>query len=231
MQNFPYIIAFVTGILTILSPCILPVLPSYLSYISGESIDNLKKNVRLGKVFVLSLCFVAGFSTLFILLSVVGNKFLNEFLSGTKGKYIGGGLIVFFGLVMLKIFNLKLFNQTKQWDFEKYFVHFKPLFAYVVGFSFAAGWSPCVGPILGVILTFSATNSSHGVILMGIFCTGLAIPFVSFAIFTQKFLKIFKKVNPTIIEKIGGIMMVFLGSSIVFGGFEWVVGKLSDYLL
>lgn len=235
--------AFIAGIITFLAPCTLPLVPGYLSFISGSSISDLQdpakaQGARL-KIFLNGLFYVIGFSAVFILFGVLfglGGSIFFEFRDILIK--IGGAFVILFGLFLLapaitgvtngKINLLRippfgLLAADRQAHFGSKLTPGKPLSSLIFGGSFALGWSPCVGPILGVILTLAASSAtiSQGAFLLFVFSLGLAIPFLLTALAigwaSTHFAKIAKYLN--YVSLIGGIFLIVLGYMMISGNF------------
>jgi cytochrome c-type biogenesis protein len=233
-ENISIFVALSAGFISFLSPCILPLIPSYLAFITGVSIEVLTcedslKQVRI-KVIVNSLMFILGFSLIFIALGASAT-FLGKFLSRNIRWFeiIGGALVILFGLHFAGIFRLRFLDREKK-------VHLtnKPLGylgTVLVGMAFGAGWTPCVGPILGSILTMAATtqNIIKGVALLAFYSLGIAIPFFISALILHKFFEYFQSVRKyfKVITIVGGILLIAVGILLVSGYFSAV----SSYLM
>ena len=171
------VFAFSAGFISFLTPCVLPIIPGYISYITGKNLDEIEadKTIVLYKTILFSL----GFSLVFIALgataSAVGNILL--FLSNEL-RIAAGIIIILFSLQMLGIFNFKFLNQEKRFETKTFRDNY--IFPFVVGAAFAFGWTPCIGPVLGSILAVSATEASisKGVLLLSFYSLGLALPFI-----------------------------------------------------
>jgi len=211
--------AFSAGLLSFISPCVLPLVPSYLSYITGLSVENLAKveeRERFKSAILLNaLLFIAGFSTVFIAFgasaSLIG-QVLYEYQDIIRK--IGGVLIIIFGLYLLGILKLNIFMT------ERRLVHFESrpvgyLGSFLIGTAFAAGWTPCVGPVLGTILAYASTTESMsgGVMLLSAYSFGLGLPFFLTAFGMDTFLSYFKSLR----TYLGGVSFVSGGLLILVG--------------
>ena len=206
------LIAFSAGFISFISPCILPIVPPYLAYISGVSFTELQsKNFVRHKVVLAAILFVLGLSVVFLFLgftaSTLGQQFLhNQVLFGQ----IAGVVIIIFGLHFLGIFQIGFLN--KEFRFNVSTKGGNAVGAFVLGLAFALGWVPCIGPQLGVILTLAAQEESvsKGTFLLGVYALGLGLPFLLSAFFISRFVTIsirFKKHLPIVEKAIGGILI------------------------
>jgi len=211
--------AFSAGLLSFISPCVLPLVPSYLSYITGLSVENLAKVEERERfksaIMVNAILFIAGFSTVFIAFgasaSLIG-QVLYEYQDIIRK--IGGILIIIFGLYLLGILKLNIFMT------ERRLVHFESrpvgyLGSFLIGTAFAAGWTPCVGPVLGTILAYASTTESMsgGVMLLSAYSFGLGLPFFLTAFGMDTFLSYFKSLR----TYLGGVSFVSGGLLILVG--------------
>ena len=214
-ENIGIIGAFVAGLLSFLSPCVLPLIPSYITYITGLSFADLNAEHPSHKgrqqTIIHSLLFIAGFTCVFVLLGASAT-FLGDFLHEHKTaiRRIGGILIVVFGIHVSGLFDIGMLLGEK-----KLTLHRKPagyMGSFVVGIVFAAGWTPCIGPILATILAVAATEG-RGVWLLLTYSMGLAIPFFLAALALHQFLVFFKRFKKHIrlFEIITGVFMVIIG--------------------
>ncbi len=216
-MNTSLYVAFLAGLISFLSPCVLPIIPGYISYISGTSLEKLieKKN---NLVIIKTIFFTLGFSLIFIILgstaSFLGRFFLNNsnFL-----RIIAGVIIIFFSLQLIGIINFKFMNKDIRIFTNKYSNSLA--FPLLVGAAFGFGWTPCIGPILGSILTLAAIeeNISKSVLLLSSYSLGLAIPFIISGILINKFLLFSKNFRKYIsaITKGGGIILLLTGVAIL----------------
>lgn len=244
LKNMGLVIAFSAGLLSFLSPCILPLIPAYVSFITGMSLKELsaKNNNEnsLGKtqskfkvkttVLSRGSMFVLGFSIVFITLGIAVSYASSFFVDATTWiERIGGIIIILFGLHLLGILNIKKLNKQKSFDFSKRST--KNIGSILVGMAFGAGWTPCIGPILAGILTIAATSSTvmEGALLLGVYSTGLAIPFVLSAIAIDQFLIFFQKIKKWIgwIERTSGVMLIGIGVLLLTGSLT-VINTLFD---
>jgi cytochrome c-type biogenesis protein len=204
-------IAFGAGFISFLSPCVLPIIPGYISYISGSSLNELikKKNVNLFPIIL----FTFGFSFVFIIFGAASTFLGQVLLQNSYGLRITSGLIIIiFSLHIIGIINLQFLNYDKRIQTNSNNNFYSPI---LIGMAFAFGWTPCIGPILGSILVLAATEESinNGILLLISYSLGLAIPFILSGYLIQKFLifsKNFKK-NIDLISKIGGIILLITG--------------------
>jgi len=208
-------IALGAGLISFLSPCVLPLIPGYISFISGQSLNELVESKKVNIVPL--ILFSLGFSFVFIIFgataSVLG-KFLLQ--NSVQLRIAAGLIIIIFSLQLLGIINIKFLNYEKKYYTGK---STKPSFIFVVGMAFGFGWTPCIGPILGSILALASTeeNISKAIILLSFYSLGLAIPFILSGFLIQKFLvfsKNFKK-NINIVSKVGGIILLATGILII----------------
>ena len=204
--------AFGAGFISFLTPCVLPIIPGYISYITGKSLNEIEQNKRT--VLIKTILFSVGFSLVFIILgaaaSAVGNILL--FLSNEL-RIAAGIIIILFSLQMLGILKFNFLNQEKRIETKNYKDNY--VFPVLVGAAFAFGWTPCIGPVLGSILALSATEASvgKGILLLSFYSLGLAIPFIFSGYYMSKFLTTRKGFNKYygIVTKIGGSILLITG--------------------
>lgn len=225
-EKLPYSISFLAGILTFLSPCILPLIPPYMSYISGISIEEIQNKSIKNKITIFNkaLLFVAGFSLIFILIGISFNTILSRILGNSIFNYIAGGIIVLFGIHFLGIIKFNILYKTKRFDSKKLENNkfLKYISPFILGVGFALGWSPCVGPILSSIMVLSSTDRTSGLSFMIVYAAGLAIPFLLTALAVERFFKMFDKIKQYLrtIEIISGLLLIAIGIVIAFGGLD-----------
>ena len=218
---------FFAGIVSFLSPCVLPLVPGYVSFVAGRSLNDVQ-DLRFAKARIatlgLSASFVLGFSTVFIALGASATALGQLFQSyRSEADFVAGTIIVLFGLHMTGLLKLALLNRDMRFLANP--AKGTPLGAYVLGAAFAFGWTPCIGPILGAILTLSAVTASvsGGVALLSIYSLGLAIPFLLVALFTGAFLNRMKKLG-----RIGRTLQIASGVILALVGVAMITSQLSS---
>jgi len=225
MSSLPLpIAAFVAGLISFLSPCVLPLVPGYVSLISGAGVEELKSNNSqlLRKVMLNSAAFIVGFSIVFIALGAISTEVgqMLRFYKSTLAR-VAGVIIIVFGLHLTGIFKIKaLYTDARLHSVKG---GNTPWGAFVIGFAFAFGWTPCVGPILAVILGFAAAQDSvvKGILLLGIYSLGLAVPFLLTSLGIERFLKFYSRFRSHMhaLEVASGALLIVLGGLLVFGRF------------
>ena len=204
--------AFGAGFISFLTPCVLPIIPGYISYITGKNLSEIERDKKT--VLIKTILFSLGFSLVFIALGITASTVGNILLFFSNELRIGAGIIIIlFSLQMLGFFNFKILNQEKRIETKNYKNNYA--FPFLVGTAFAFGWTPCIGPVLGSILALSAAEASisKGVLLLSFYSLGLAIPFIVSGYFMNKFLiskKGFGKYYNRI-TKTGGIILLATG--------------------
>ena len=204
-------VAFGAGLISFLSPCVLPLIPGYISYISGSSLNELCENKSVNLLPI--IFFTVGFSIVFIIFGAASTFLGQVLLQNSYELRIGAGLIIIiFSLHIIGLINIKFLNYEKRIHTNSNTNFFSPV---LIGMAFAFGWTPCIGPILGSILVLAATEESlnKGIFLLFSYSLGLAIPFILSGYLIQKFLifsKNFKK-NISLVSKVGGIILLITG--------------------
>jgi len=210
-------IAFLAGLISFLSPCVLPLIPGYISYISGTSLDKIKEKEKNLIVFK-TIFFTLGFSFVFIALGSTASSVGKFFLTNSNiFRIIAGIIIVFFSLQIIGIINLNFMNKDIRFFTNQY--KNNVTFPFVVGAAFGFGWTPCIGPILGSIITLAALeeNIGKGVVLLTFYSLGLAIPFIAAGVLDDKFLIFSKSLRKymSAITKVGGTILLLTGVAIL----------------
>ena len=225
-------IALTAGVLSFLSPCVLPLVPSYLSFVSGMSLEDLQDGFDRRRVMVHAALFVSGFTLIFVLLGA-GATFIGSFLLYNSEwiARIGGVIIILFGLHLMGVFQLLPLLSEKR-------VHLanKPagyIGTVVVGIAFGAGWTPCIGPILGAILTMAGSQENVGVgmWLLFVYSMGLGIPLLLTALAMERFLNAFSRFRRFLpaVQIASGVILVLLGILLVTGSFVVLAAWLNRF--
>ena len=218
MEEVSVFLAFGAGFLSFISPCVLPLFPAFLSYITGMSVSELnEENNKLTKKAMLhTVLFLLGFSSIFIMIGF-STTFISDFFSMYQGiiRQIGAILIIFFGLVIVGLLNFKFLMKDKQIRFKNRPAGY--IGSFFIGMAFSMGWTPCTGPILMVVLALAAANPEQGMILMISYVLGFAIPFLVLSFFVGK-LKWIRKHSMKLV-KAGGYIMIVFGIALFF---DWM---------
>lgn len=232
--------AFAAGVLSFLSPCVLPLVPSYLSFVTGLGLEELESSDAELKrtALVHSLLFVAGFSAIFLALGASAS-FLGQLLREYQAwiARVGGVIVLLFGLHLLGLTPLRWLQRERRLHLERRPVGY--VGSFVVGVTFGAGWTPCIGPILGGILTFAATRQTlaEGVQLLALYSAGLALPFLLSSLALSWFLGAFKRLRRHLvwIERTSGALLVIVGLLLLGGQFtllaSWAASLTPDFIL
>jgi cytochrome c-type biogenesis protein len=223
-------VAFAAGLLSFLSPCVLPLVPSYIGFLTGMSLSEMggRRRLALGH----ALLFVLGFSLIFVLLGASATalgRALNYYQLWLQR--IGGVLIIGFGLVCLGVFKVGFLSQERRVQLEQKPVGY--LGSALVGMAFGAGWTPCIGPVLGAILGLAATahDLSRGMLLLAAYSVGLALPFLVAAVALDAFLDWFQRFRRYLpwVMRVSGVLLVFVGVLMVTGEFTRLAGWLQQF--
>lgn len=236
LQQISLLAAFTAGLLSFVSPCVLPLVPSYVSYITGLSVEQLaseEERHRYRRVIILnSLLFIGGFSSVFIAFGASASL-IGQLLITYQDviRKLGGILIVVFGLYLLGVINLSFLRNEKRYHFSN-----KPagyLGSFVIGVAFAAGWTPCVGPVLGTILLYASTREGlwDGVALLTAYSVGLGLPFLLTAMGVNRFLDYFKQVRAYLwgVSAVSGVLLVAVGAMIYANSLTMITSLLERY--
>ncbi len=208
---FEFLVAFGAGLVSFLSPCVLPLIPGYISYISGQSLQNILETKKINLFSLILFCL--GFSSVFVILGASASFLGQALLQNSELlRIIAGIIIIIFSLQLIGLINIAYLNFEKRFD-AKESRNF--LFPYVIGLAFGFGWTPCIGPILGSILALASIEETltRAILLLIFYSLGLAIPFVLSGYLIQRFLlfsKNFKK-NINLISKSGGFILLVTG--------------------
>jgi cytochrome c-type biogenesis protein len=235
------LVAFSAGLFSFLSPCVLPLFPSYLSFITGMSVERLSGEVTAGtrgRVLVHSLAFIAGFTAVFVSLGVsvsAAGQFLLDYRDWIR--IAGGILIIVFGLYIAGVLRVGLFGRTAQLQIREKRAGLLGSFA--VGLTFAIGWTPCVGPILGSILTLASNDKTvaQGTGLLLAYSAGLGIPFLLFSLALGAFLRFFNRyrVFIPVVERVAGVLLIVVGVLVVSNYYialnAWALTLTPEWLL
>ena len=240
-QSLGVAVAFSAGLFSFLSPCVLPLFPSYLSFITGMSVDRLTGDVDSAtrrRVLLHSLAFILGFSAVFVSLGAsfsAAGQFLLDYRDWIR--IAGGALIIVFGLYIAGVLRIGVFGRTQQLHIQNKPAGFIGSFA--VGLTFAIGWTPCVGPILGSILTLASNDRTvqQGIGLLLAYSAGLGVPFLLSSVALGGFLRFFKRYRAFIptVERVAGVLLVLVGLLVITNYYivlnAWALGLTPEWLL
>jgi len=230
-----FMVAFVAGLLSFLSPCVLPLVPSYVGFITGMTLPEVSGRRRAALLH--ALLFVAGFSLVFVLLGASATalgRALNYYQIWLQR--VGGVLIIIFGFLCLGVFKVGVLNQERRVHLEHKPVGY--LGSALAGVAFGAGWTPCIGPVLGAILGLAATTSdvSRGMQLLAVYSAGLALPFLIAAVAVESFLDWFQSFRRYLpwVMRLSGLILIVVGVLLVTGEFTrlagWLQGLTPEFL-
>lgn len=217
------LIALTAGIISFLSPCVLPIVPPYLAYMSGVTLNDMSSVAAARrKAVIAALFFVMGLSTVFLILGFTASVFGAFFLQNqVLFARLSGIVVIIFGLHFLGVFRIPFLDQEARLDAgDKGGTSFG---AYILGLAFAFGWTPCIGPQLGAILSLAASEASvtRGTLLLGVYAAGLGIPFLLAAMFITRATRVMNRIKPymKLIERGMGILLVIVGLALLTGAF------------
>lgn len=222
VSNVGIATAFGAGAVSFLSPCVLPLVPGYVSYVAGQSVTSPTGGARM-RILGLSVCFVLGFTTVFVLLGLGANA-LSMLLSAYRWEVnlASGLLVIAFGLFTAGLLRMPWLQRELRWHGDP--PGSGPVAAYFLGVAFAFGWTPCIGPVLGAVLAISASSPGlNGVTLLAAYSFGLGMPFVLAALFMGGFvgrLRTFRKTG-RILQAAAGTIMVVMGVAMITGHLTW----------
>jgi cytochrome c-type biogenesis protein len=224
------VVAFAAGLLSFLSPCVLPLVPSYIGFLTGMSLPDL--GARRRAALLHAALFVTGFSLVFVLLGASATalgRALNYYQVWLQR--IGGVLVIAFGLVCLGVIRIGALSQERRVQLDQKPVGY--LGSLLVGMAFGAGWTPCIGPVLGAILSLAATSSdvARGMLLLAVYSAGLAIPFLIAAVALESFLGWFQRFRRFLpwVMRVSGALLVFVGLLMATGEFTRLAGWLQRF--
>jgi len=220
-------VAFLAGLLSFLSPCVLPLVPSYIGFLTGMTLPEMTGRRRIALLH--AVLFVTGFSLIFILLGASATA-----LGGALKYYqvwiarVGGVLVILFGLLCLGVVKAGFLEQERRLQLQHKPVGY--LGSVLVGMAFGAGWTPCIGPVLGAILSLAATSDSvpRGMLLLGAYSAGLAVPFLLAAVAVESFLDWFQRFRRYLpwVMRVSGVLLIFVGILMATGQFTRLAGWL-----
>lgn len=228
VSTFALLSSFAAGIVSFLSPCVLPLVPGYVSYIAGQSLNASASEAAAGgrlAALRLSVFFVLGFSTVFVTLGASATALGQLFLSYRyEANIAAGAAVIVFGLLMMGMVRWSLFQ--RDFRFHLNLPGGRPVAAYVLGLAFAFGWTPCIGPVLGAILTTSAVSAtvSQGIVLLSVYSLGLGVPFLAAAVFTDGLFGRLRKLG-----RLGRSLQIGAGGVIVAMGVAMITGELTTF--
>ncbi|WP_084138626.1 cytochrome c biogenesis CcdA family protein [Halalkalibacter okhensis] len=231
IDNLSILVAFTAGLLSFLSPCVFPLLPAYISTLTGSTVSD-KVNVNKKLVFTRSISFILGFSIIFVLLGVSAS-FIGQMFMENRNivEKISGLLIIIFGLQMVGLLQLKFLMREKRIHMQSKRAGAGPSF--LIGMAFAFGWSPCVGVVLSSILLLAASHEtvSSGVILLSVYSLGLGIPFLMVSILVTYSLKVVRNINSILpkLSVVNGWILIGLGLLLFTGQFQRISAWLATF--
>ena len=232
-QEIPFTIAFLAGVFSFLSPCVLPIVPGFISYIVGKSfsdIQNSSKKENL-KLLPLIILFIIGFSIVFIIMGA-SIDFLSDFFYDLKKEMniFSGILIIFLGLFFLGILKIPFLDLERKLNFDK--LQNLSFFPLLIGMAFAFGWSPCIGPILGSVLALAINDSVNGTLLLSIYSIGLGVPFLIVGLMMGKLINFSKNLSKfsRYFQILTGLILLVTGILILNGTIQSLGFKLNSIL-
>jgi len=229
LSEVSLVVAFLAGLLSFISPCVLPLVPGYISFISGISLEDIENKKQQNKniIIISSLFFIMGFSLVFILLGATATL-LGSFLLEKSFilKKVAGLIIIIFGIHMSGLYRIKFLDYEK-----RIYTNTKPVNIivgpFLMGLAFAFGWTPCIGPVLAAILVYAGTQDTvyQGILLLILYSAGLGIPFLLTALAINKFYLFSNKIKKHFktIELVGGVLLILIGGLILTDNFQRIV--------
>lgn len=232
-QDIPLMIAFLAGLFSFLSPCVLPIVPGFISYIVGKSFADLQYSSKANtlKLLPLILLFTLGFSSVFIIMGA-SIEFLSDIFFNFKRQlnFISGILIILLGLYFIGIIKIPFLDLEHKFKIQG--IQNRLFFPYLIGVAFAFGWSPCIGPILGSVLAIAINDSVNGVVLLSFYSLGLAIPFVVVGLMMSKLITMISFLNKYTrsFQLVTGLILLVTGILIFNGTIQSLGFKLNSIL-
>ena len=232
-SEIPFTIAFLAGVFSFLSPCVLPIVPGFMSYIIGQSYNDLLNSNKQNKIknFRSIILFISGFSVIFITMGA-SIYFLSDILFDFRKQlnFISGLLIIFLGLFFIGLIKINALSFEKKINFERW--NNSTLFPFLIGVAFAFGWSPCIGPILGSILSIAINDNVDGIVLLFFYSLGLAIPFVLVGMTIGSFVKYLSNINKFMVyfQFFTGSVLIITGILIINGSIQSLGFRLNNIL-
>ena len=232
-SEIPFTIAFLAGVLSFLSPCVLPIVPGFMSYIIGQSYSDLLNSNKKNKIknFRSIILFVSGFSLIFIIMGA-SIDFLSDILFEFRKQlnFLSGLLLIFLGLFFIGLIKINALRFEKKIHIEKW--NNNSLFPFLIGVAFAFGWSPCIGPILGSILSIAINDNVNGILLLFFYSLGLAIPFVLVGMTIGSFVKYLSNISKFMFyfQFLTGFILIITGILIINGSIQSLGFRLNNIL-
>jgi cytochrome c-type biogenesis protein len=214
-DKMPFVVSYIAGILSFLSPCVLPLVPIYFFYITGISAKELKEKELTGKervkIFINSTLFIAGFASVFILIGAASANLIGNIFAYQWVNVLMALIIILFGINVAGFVKFGFLQSEKRLNLQN-------AGAFLLGFSFAFGWTPCIGPIFGTIIGMAATEPGKAISMMVLYTLGLATPFILMALFTVWSMKLIEKMKKHmgVIEKVSGALLIGVGIYILY---------------
>ena len=221
-ESVSYSAAILAGLLSFFSPCIIPLIPAYFTFITGFSLEELAGHgdtrIRT-RVIVATLAYVLGFSCVFILMGASATLLGNVIQKYSAILRVAGGIaIIVFGIHLTGLFRIRFLEFERRVQVGRRPLHFAGVF--VVGMAFGAGWSPCIGPLLGSILIIASSQETvaHGMVLLGIYSAGLALPFVLISVFINFIVVVIKRLSRVVryVNMCAGALLIVMGVALIF---------------
>jgi cytochrome c-type biogenesis protein len=230
MQDVSILVAFVSGLMSFFAPCVLPLLPAYISYVTGVSLSEFKNDERIQthrlQIISSSIWYVLGFSSLIVLMGTTAASLGGVFRKNNDAMQLFGGILVMlFALHFMGVFQLPFLHSHKGIHLPKWTDHLKRLRAFMMGVIFATAWTPCIGAVLGAILTLAATTKTvyYGALLLFVYSLGISVPFLLLSILLIKTPKLTQRLqrSMTVVTKVFGVVLFLIGFLLFNNTAEW----------